>query len=146
MYWNLLGQVYAAGQITTAADKDMQRRLIHRRAFGREGVSARDIDRMKMFDAFKAECLAWISPDNLNAQLRQVDQPLIRLRHRILEFPHAYVLGLLCSPRFQRQSLEDLNDMGEKELTDLRNTLCARKPEEFGSVRDGGVAVMNTAG
>ena len=129
LYFRLLGQVYAKGKITNAAEREAQRQLMHFRAFGRKGVSAKDIDHQKMFDAFVAECMTWIKPDDLDAQLKQVDQPLIRLRHRILEFPHAYVIGLLCSPRFKRAGLEDLNRMSEKELTDLRNTLCARAPQ-----------------
>jgi hypothetical protein len=65
-----------------------------------------------------------------------VEQPLIRLRHAILQFPVAYVAGLLGSARFGGRSLDDLQDMDEKELTDLRNTLCARvaKQEVAGPV------------
>jgi hypothetical protein len=56
-------------------------------------------------------------------------QPRHRLITRIQsDFPEAYVRCLVTSPRFKATCIEDLS---EKQLTDLRNTLCARKPVEF---------------
>jgi hypothetical protein len=129
-YFRLLeGACHAQGK-RTAAEREELRKLIHLRAFGRP-VSAKDIDHLKMFDAYKAECLALTMPTNLEAQLHQAEQPLIRLRRGILEkFDSATILGLLCSARFKRKSLEDLDTMNEKDLTDLRNTLCARTAGE----------------
>lgn len=130
MYWNLLNQVYAAGGLVTAPEKEKQRKLIHLRAFGREGVSAKEIDRLKMFDAFKAECLSWIKPDDLSAQLRQTNQERHRLIWRIGQFDPEYVNALLASPRFGGRSVDDMENLSIKDLTDLRNTLCARLPDQ----------------
>jgi hypothetical protein len=131
-YFNLLEGVYRAYVITKSADKETMRKKIHQQAFGRP-VSAKDIDHMKMFDEFKAVCLAMSQPDNLDAQMHQAEQPLIRLRHAILKFSEAYTIGMLCSPRFKKHGLDDLNHMTEKELTDLRNTLSARSPKSSSS-------------
>jgi hypothetical protein len=129
-YFRLLEGAYRSNGKTTAADKEEMRKLIHTRAFG-SPISAKVIDHMKMFDDLKSECLAWSQPANVDAQKRQVEMPLIRLRHGILEkFDSPTILGLLCSTRFKRKSLEDLDDMNEKDLTDLRNTLCARTAGE----------------
>lgn len=129
-YFRLLEGAYRAQGKTAAADKEDMRKLIHTRAFG-SPISAKVIDHMKMFDDFKAECLAWSQPTNVAAQKRQVEMPLIRLRHGILEkFDSPTILGLLRSARFKRKSLDDLDDMNEKDLTDLRNTLCARTAGE----------------
>jgi hypothetical protein len=124
-YWWHIGQCAKSLGLSTAAGREELRATIHVRAFG-ANVSAKSIDHLKMFDDFKSQCLAILKPADLEAQLRQVQQPLIRLRHAILQFPEAYVAGLLGSARFKGRSLADLQDMDEKELTDLRNTLCAR--------------------
>jgi hypothetical protein len=125
-YFRLLEGAYRAGGKTTAADKEEMRKLIHLRAFGRP-VSAKEIDHLKMFDAYKAECLALSQPNNLDAQLLITQMPLIRFRTGILEkFDSPTILGLLRSNRFKRDSLDDLDTMNEKDLTDLRNTLCVR--------------------
>jgi hypothetical protein len=129
-YFRLLEAACRAQGKRTAAEREELRQLIHSRAFGRP-ISAKDIDHLKMFDALKAECLALSQPANLEAQLRQAEMPLIRLRQGILEkFSEDRILGLLRSARFKRESLEDLGDMNEKDLTDLRNTLCARTAGE----------------
>ena len=124
-YWWHIGQCAKSLGLSTSAQREELRGTIHVRAFG-ANVSAKSIDHLKMFDDFKAQCLAILKPADLEGQLRQVEQPLIRLRHAILQFPVAYVAGLLGSARFKGRALADLNDLDEKELTDLRNTLCAR--------------------
>jgi hypothetical protein len=125
-YFRLLEGVYAARGIRSAADKETTRKLIHERAFG-SPISAKEIDHMKMFDAFKATCLAESRPTDVDAQLHQVEQPLIRLRYAIRQLAdEGYIMALLRSPRFKKHSLDDLESMDEKELTDLRNTLAAR--------------------
>jgi hypothetical protein len=122
-YWRLLSQVNAVQNVTSAEERESMRKLIHDRAFGR-AVSAKDIDHLKMFDAFKGACLAMIQPANWEAQLHQVDQPLIRLRHACRQLAdEPYIQALVQGPRFKKQSLDDLD---ERELTDLRNTLAAR--------------------
>jgi hypothetical protein len=134
MYWNLLQRAHKA------YDPDFSfldfRALIHVRAFGKN-ISAKEIDRMKMFDEFKAACMAVIQPDNLAAQVDIENMPKTRLIHRIChDFPASYILCLMNSPRFarcrqneQRAGVEDLARWTEKDLTDLRTTLCARNPE-----------------
>jgi hypothetical protein len=122
-YFNLLEAVYRQQGITSAAEKESMRKLIHTRAFGRP-ISAKEIDPLKGFDALKRECLAWSQPDNLNAQLRMEQMPLIRLRHRIRELADEPYIVAIIRDRFKQGSLEDLN---ETELEQLRNTLCGRK-------------------
>lgn len=133
MYWNLLHRAHKA------YDPDFSfldfRALIHIRAFGKN-ISAKEIDRLKMFDDFKSACLAIIQPSNLEAQVDLENMPRTRLIHRICgDFPASYILCLMNSPRFarcrqneQRAGLEDLERWTEKDLTDLRTTLCARNP------------------
>ena len=129
-YFYQLKQVYAVLKLTDKAQQEAMRKTIHTRAFG-SPISAKEIDHMRMYDAFKAECLAIIAPTDMEAQLKQANQPLIRLRTGILEkFDSPTILGLLRSARFKRQSLDDLEEMNEKDLTDLRNTLCARTAGE----------------
>lgn len=124
-YFRLLDDVYRANGITMAAEKEQVRQAIHQRAFGHP-VSAKEIDHLKMFDAFKAECLAMSDPANLDAQLQQAEMPLIRLRVACLKLAdEPYIQALVQSPRFKKQSLDE-NDWTEAELTDLRNTLAAR--------------------
>jgi hypothetical protein len=129
-YFWYLKQVYAVLNLTEKAAQEDMRKTIHTRAFGRP-VSARDIDHLKMYDDFKAECLAILKPADVAAQVAQANMPLTRLRTGILEkFDSPTILGLLRSARFKKQSLEDLNDMDEEELTQLRNTLCVRTAGE----------------
>lgn len=136
LYWRLLNQafsVYRKSRGNETLTFESFRALIHARAFGRN-ISAKDIERMKMFGDFKAACTAIIAPNSLDAQLAiaQANEPRTLLIHRILnDFPATYILGLLNSPRFAHcnaRSLEDMERMTEKDLRDLRNTLCARKP------------------
>ncbi|MDE2106675.1 MAG: hypothetical protein KGL39_56185 [Patescibacteria group bacterium] len=124
-YFRLLDDVYRANGITTAAEKEQVRRAIHVRAFGHP-VSAKQIDHLKMFDSFKAECLAMSRPANLEAQLLQTEMPIIRLRHACRQIAdEAYIAALVRSPLFKKKSLDD-DDWTEQDLTNLRNTLTAR--------------------
>jgi hypothetical protein len=146
-YWRMLKsahQAYNAGSVKNCGailTFEQFRALIHARAFGRN-ISAKDIDRMKMFGDFIAACTATIRPDSLPAQMNIAESNTVKTRliHRICSFPLAYVLGLLNSPRFrpkierlafndEQASLEDLADLPEEVLTHIRNTLCARDPE-----------------
>ena len=141
-YWRLLQQAYRVYNQSVPCKFEDFRVLLHYRAFGPgpsgAPVSAKDIDRMKMFGDLKAACTAIINPNSLDAQLAiaKANDPRTRLIHRILQFPATYILGLLNSPRFAHcnaHSLEDLESMTEKDLTDLRNTLCARNPQSGGA-------------
>jgi hypothetical protein len=143
-YWQLLGQAYSAysALASGAATREEFRALIHIRAFGKN-ISAKDIDRMKGFDQFKAACMAIIEPTDLGGQVALENMPKTRLIHRIChDFPASYILCLMNSPRFarcnfgdgsgasRRAGLEDLEHWAEKDLTDLRTTLCARNPSD----------------
>lgn len=124
-YFSLLDRACRAQGKTSAAGREELRKTIHEHAFGRP-VSAKEIDHLTMFDTFKAECLALSRPDDMEAQLRQVNQPLIRLRHacrRLADEP--YIDALVRSARFKKRSLDD-DDWTEEQLTELRNTLAAR--------------------
>lgn len=112
---------------------------------GRPIESAGQIGYLTEFDAIKERLLAWAQPGNLDAQMEMQNMPRKRLIMRILEFPASYTLGLLGSPRFrslrgvdpdQLPALEDMEHMTEKDLKDLRNTLCARNPGNRGSRRE----------
>jgi hypothetical protein len=123
-YWHLIGKAARAEGATTPESREAVRARIHEQAFGRP-VSAKEIDHLKMFDAFKAAALAIIEPDSLDAQLAQTEQPLIRLRHACRALADdAYIAALVTGPRFKKDAIEDLN---EEELEHLRNTLAARR-------------------
>lgn len=62
-------------------------------------------------------------PDDVAAQLRQIEQPATRLRHRLREFDSAY-LSKIARDKF---GTDDLDLLNEEQLTQLRNTLCARE-------------------
>lgn len=90
-------------------------------------ASSSQIGKLADFDELKRVAMAIIAPNNMNAQLQQVLQPLIRLRHRIRELAdEPYILALVQGPRWKKQLLEDLS---EKELEDLRNTLMDHAAE-----------------
>jgi len=134
-YFRLLDDVYRANNITSTDEKEQVRQAIHLRAFGRP-ISAKEIDHLKMFDAFKAECLAMTRPADLEAQLHQAEMPLIRLRvacRKLADEP--YILALVQSPRFKKQSLDD-SDWTEQQLTELRNTLAARATSHHRKQKD----------
>jgi hypothetical protein len=145
MYWNLLQRAYKQSPDREGAGQtfDEFRAVIHVRAFG-TNISAKDIDRMKGFDEFKAQCLAIIQPANLGAQMAIENMEKTRLIHRICnDFPASYILCLINSPRFARcrqnearAGLEDLERWTEKDLTDLRTTLCARNPSDTSDQAD----------
>jgi hypothetical protein len=125
LYWRMFAAICEA---KGWRQDDDHRREWHCLA-GLGPCSAKTIDRMKGFDALKACWLAITQPANFNAQMAMQDQPRHRLITRIrADFPEAYVRCLVTSQRFKATCLEDLT---EKQLIDLRNTLCARKPVEF---------------
>jgi hypothetical protein len=124
-YWWYLSQCCKKLGLTSAAEREELRRAIHIRAFG-EPISAKEIDRLTGYDAFKKECLAILQPDNLEAQLHMAMQPLIRLRVACRQLAdEAYIIAMCRSDRFKKESLDDPT-WSEAGLTDLRNTLAAR--------------------
>lgn len=107
---------------------------------GRPITSASEIGYLKEFDKIKQQLLAWAQPANLNAQVEMENMAKTRLIHRICsEFPASYILGLMRSSRFDNgrpvASIEDLEHWTEKDLIDLRTTLCARNPNSPGPAK-----------
>lgn len=90
---------------------------------GREITSTKEIGRIKEFTAVKGQLLAWAQPDNLNAQMNIAEQPLIVLRHRIRTFAEAF-WRKISRDKF---GTDDLDELDENQLTQLRDTLCARE-------------------
>lgn len=143
-YFRLLGEVCAAAGLSSSADKEALRRTVHLRAFGR-AVSAKEIDHLKGFDAFKAVCLALLHPDDLNAQLRQSVMPRTRLVVACRDLADEGYIVAICKDRF---GTADWTELGEDRLVQLRNTLAARKPARAGAAaeeQDGGCEPVGTA-
>jgi hypothetical protein len=125
-YWRMLGQCYHAMGVTNAAEREEARQTVHFRAFGRHGVSAKEIDHMKMFDAFKAACLAIIKPDDLQAQVDQANMDRTRLIHRINELAPEIYWRAEAKRKFGH---DDLSILSVDNLTMFRNHLSARTSE-----------------
>jgi hypothetical protein len=125
-YWRLISQCSRVMGAATAAEKEEARKLIHFRAFDRHGVSAKDIDHLKMFDAFKAACLAIIKPNDLQAQVDQANMERTRLIHRINELAPEIYWRSEAKRKFGTDELEQLST---GDLTMFRNHLQARASE-----------------
>jgi hypothetical protein len=124
-YWRLIGQVCHAQGVKDAAGREEVRKMIHLRAFTRP-VSAKDIDHLKMFDDFKAACLAILKPNDLNAQLAQANMEKTQFIHRIKELaPELY----WRAEAMRKFGTEDLERLSVDDLTMLRNHLQARASE-----------------
>lgn len=126
-YWRMFADVAEAKGWTGNGDQ----MSAHRREFhvlaGLGPISAKAIDHLKMFDAIKACHLAITQPGNLNAQMRMENQPRHRLITRIKSMaPEGYWRAIMRD-KFHSQELEDLT---ETELTQLRNTIEARLQEK----------------
>lgn len=127
--------------ITDAQIENERHALLERAGFD----SLTQVDPGAGFDRVLAELQALINPDDLDAQLRQITMPLERLRYacRLLakaicdlnpssaSHPEAYLRRLLVD-RFHTMSLDDLD---ETQLTQLRNTLAARRSSSRRSSR-----------
>jgi hypothetical protein len=133
-YWKMCEAAAAAQGATTAKAKEEVRKLLHVRAFGRP-ISAKQIDRMKMFDDFKAAVLSITRPDDLAAQMRQLDMEKTRLIWAIREasaaiegVPHDSADAMRYAFRVAADKFHthDLESRTIEQLTQLRNTLCAR--------------------
>jgi hypothetical protein len=125
-YFRLLGQCYHAMGVTSTAEKEEARQLVHLRAFNRRGVSAKEIDHLKMFDAFKAACLAIIKPNDLQAQVDQANMDRTRLIHRISELAPEIYWRAEAKRKFGHDNLDLLSI---DNLTMFRNHLSARASE-----------------
>lgn len=105
---------------------DRARRLeVLSQAVGRPLNSANDLDRLTDIDAVKSHLLALSQPANLDAQVAQANMPKTRLLHAIRAFNfHPNYVAAILAQRFHQTDLENLD---LKQLTQLRNTLAARK-------------------
>lgn len=121
-YISLCNQVYAALGLTKTADKEACRKRLHTHAFG-EPISAKVIDHLKMFDAFKAQCLAILQPADLDGQLAQANMWRTRYKHAIRALADDAFWQAIAHDRF---GTTDLDELSEEQLTQLRNT-CAKR-------------------
>jgi hypothetical protein len=91
------------------------------------------------FDRVLAEFRAHSRPEDLDAQLRQIDQPRIRLKYAVKALaPAAAYWSKIARDKF---GTDDLDALSIEQLTQLRNTLADRRRaqhrrERAGDVRD----------
>lgn len=87
--------------------------------------SLTEVDHLEGFDRVLAELAAIIQPNSIDAQLRQQDQPIHRLKHAIaLLAPGNNYLKAVMRDKF---STDDWDTLSLDQLTQLRNTLAARR-------------------
>jgi hypothetical protein len=127
-YFRLIDAAAKAVGATTAVAREVLRQQIHEAAFGGP-KSAKEINHLKDFDAFKAACLALTQPENLHAQMRQAEMPTTRLIFAIRELaPEAYIIAEVARKRGEdaRFRVDDWTLLDEGALTILRNHLAKR--------------------
>lgn len=123
-YWSMFGQVCARLDVP-ASEREAFRRELHERA-GLGPISVKAIDHLKMYDAIRGVFLAILRPGDMNAQLRQQYMSCTRLIVRIRQMaPPAYTL-VIMRDRWGCQRFEEIDDLAEEQLQQLRNTLEAR--------------------
>lgn len=104
------------------AQPDADRHALHVRALG-DDKSHKDFSN-KEFDQVLAEFRAITAPADVAAQLRQLAQSKTRLIWSIRQkAPEAYWTTIAID----RFGTDDLADLSESQLTQLRNTLAARQ-------------------
>ena len=114
LYWREWNRVRKAAPAT-------QRHDLHVQALGFD-VSHKDFTNGDL-DKVLAEFRAVSEPWNLNAQMRQLNQPRERLMWSIRQRADRPYWEKIMRDRFKKERLEDLSD---GELEQLRNTLAAR--------------------
>ena len=136
-YFRLLAAACEAQGAHTAAAKEELRQAAHRAAFGRDGVSAKTIDRKTGFDNIKSEFmrLADVLPSPpgrgqgegpTGASVRLLHVARERLSALGAVVAPTYVAGLL-KQRFKIVSgAQPVDDLTDKQLTDLIRTCNAR--------------------
>lgn len=104
--------------------QDRERRLeVISQALGRQVASANEVNDSTDFDLVKGAMLALSKPADVAAQLRQIAMAKTRLKFAIQKLmPEAYWRAVARN-KFHTEDLEELN---EAQLTQLRNTLAAR--------------------
>ncbi len=115
-YFRLFAAACEAQKCRTAKEKEDLRQAAHHAAFGRFGVSAKDIDQGKMFDAIKREFLRLADRVDHNA-----DQARVRLLHEaehmlevLRDITSAAYIAKLLKQRFKiipgKRTVEDLSN------------------------------------
>lgn len=121
-YWGELSHVFRYLGVSGSKDCDEVRKRIHVQAFG-EPISAKEIDRLGMFDAFIATCAAITKPTDLGTQMDQATMGRTRLKKAIGLLADDAYWQRIAFDRFHTTDLEILSD---EQLTQLRNTLRCR--------------------
>jgi hypothetical protein len=115
-------QGWTAANGWTAAQIENERYSLLRRA-GFD--SLRDVDPLTGFDRVLAELALLLHPDSLNPQLSALNMPATRLKYAIAQLaPGSNYLRAVMRDKF---GTEDLDTLSLEQLTQLRNTLAARK-------------------
>ena len=125
-YWKYIRAVYALPGLWKGMTQDDVRKLIHFRAFGRP-VSAKEIDKLGMFNEFLKVCKGLLCPTDVETQMRLQNMPLINLRYRIGQIAAERGQEYVYKIARDKFGTDDLEALDEKQLKDLRNTLCARE-------------------
>lgn len=122
LYFRLLDQAAVAVGAKSKVQREELRQRIHLAAFGGP-KSAKAINHLKEFDAFKASALAVIHPSNLHLQMRQAEMPTTRLVFAIRQLaPEAYIIA----ESDRKFHTSDWTALDESALTMLRNHISAR--------------------
>lgn len=120
MFWAKWRDICALTQWGHEVAETERHALLRRAGFS----SLRDVDHLEGFDRVLAQLLALEKPDSVGDQMRQQDQPKIRLKHAIGKLsPGNNYLKAVMRNKF---GTDDWDDLSIKQLTDLRNTLAAR--------------------
>jgi hypothetical protein len=120
MLFSMFNRACQAAKITGSISRDQYREQLTIKVCG-DLVSWNDLNN-RQIDAIKAELLAILRPADLDAQLRQINQPRSRAMHSILNHNPQYVSAIVDS-RFGGRSFELLSDT---EIHQLAMTLSNR--------------------
>jgi hypothetical protein len=118
LYWR---EWQAVRQAAPGSSTDMHRHALHIQALGRD-MSMRDFTNAD-FDAVLGAFRAISRPADLDAQLRQIDQPRTRALHSIKRHPRLYAEDV-CLDKFGTRDIEFLT---AEQLQQLAMTLENRR-------------------
>jgi hypothetical protein len=127
VFWNKWNTIVSLAAWTRPEAEAERHALLKRAGF----ASLKDVDKLTGFDRVLAELSAIDHPDDLDAQLREVNMPRTRLIFAVGKLsadmspsraPHAYACAI-SKDKFGTADIESLTD---RQLLDLRNTLAAR--------------------
>ena len=117
-FWRLWSAIARRARWDAQEAESERRALIERAGF--QSLTA--VDPLTGFDRVLAELNAILHPDNLNAQLRQVNMPRIRLIHAIRQLQDEPYILAIARDKFARSDWENLP---LPQLHQLRMTLAA---------------------